>query len=743
MGCTLFFIALTTTGHTVHAADFVGSQQCSSCHQDQYQAWQGSHHDMSMRHAKPDAVLGDFDNASLTFEGKDNRFFKKAEQYWVNIEGPDGLFHDYKISYTFGYTPLQQYMVEFDDGRVQLIPFAWDSRSKADGGQRWFHLYPEFTDNHQEFYWTNTGQNWNYMCADCHSTNVDKNFDLPSNTYDTKFSEINVGCEACHGPASDHIDWNKNPDPTIEHAGFDRNLLKPVTNWLHKTDRTTLAPEAINNTQQTLVCAQCHSRHTQISNDDHVQTNEFGDRYLLSLIGSQLYYPDGQVYEEDFVYGSFLQSKMHRNGVTCSNCHDPHSAELTLPKETVCLQCHQASTYADTKHHHHPDNSSGAQCVNCHMPETTYMQIDSRRDHGWHIPRPDFARTLGTPDTCLSCHKDKDSAWSEGVTQQWQPMAELKQEKHFAPAFAAIDQGYQEAANALSHIAQNAQNAPIIRASALARMSQVSNQNTLIAIARAVKHNDSLVRIGAISGAGAVEGRERWPLLAPLLNDTVLAVRAEAAIALTPMWQELSAAQQSQLQPALDDYLAIQTFNEDRGFAHTNKGNVFAHQGKFQQAEQAYRNSIELEPTFVGSYLHSAELYRLQNNNEAGIKILKQGIQANPDDGSLAYSLGLAYIRNKQPQLAAQSLKQATLKSPSNANYFYVYSLSVEAISLTEAESSLQTAYKISSNPQHLFALCDLQIRHHSSEAQHCIAQLKQFAPENVIQQLQQRLILK
>jgi len=720
----------------VEAAEFVGTQQCADCHQQEYKAWQGSHHDMAMRHAKPDAVLGDFNDVTVVFNGKNNRFFQKGQQYWVNIEGPDGKFHDYQIKYTFAFKPLQQYMVEFDDGRVQLIPFAWDSRTKSEGGQRWFHLYPEYTQSHQDYFWTNTGQNWNYMCADCHSTDVKKNFDVDSNSYKTTYSEINVGCEACHGPASDHITWSKSEQGNQTDIGFDRKLNKSVMNWVTRAGSKTLKPETVEHSQQTLVCAQCHSRHVQISDKDHVDSNEFGERYLLNLIDSQQYYPDGQIYDEDFVYGSFLQSKMSRSGVVCSNCHDPHSAELIMPEEVVCLQCHQADEYANKKHHNHQGDSQGAQCVNCHMPETTYMQVDSRRDHAWHVPRPDLAKQLGTPDTCLSCHKEKDSTWSEGFTKQWFPNSKIATDKHFAPVFAAADQGYRSAANSLSHIAQNSANAEIIRAAALVRMSKFPETNTLIAIVRALKNENSHIRVGAIHGAVGIAGAERWRILAPLLSDPVLSVRSEAALALVPLWSELAKGQKKLLQPALDDYMDIQTFNADRGYAHVNKGNVYARQGKLKQAEAAYKTSIRIEENFVNAYIHLAELYRQQQNNQAGIDILQKGLALNPDSGDLAYSLGLVYIRTKQSNKAVEQFKQAINKSPDNAQYAYVYGLSLESIQPTQALTALKKAFELSRNPQHLFALCEMQIRHQSPDAKQCINELSQYAPENIINKL-------
>ena len=718
-----------------YGATFVGIQQCQQCHQDQYQAWRGSHHDMSMRHADSQSVLADFNNAQLQDTQGINRFYKKNKQYWVTIKGPDGNFNDYQIKYTFGFEPLQQYMVEFDDGRVQLIPFAWDARDKSQGGQRWFNLYPDMTQKHQEFFWTNTGQNWNYMCADCHSTNVEKNFDVSSNSYQTSFSEINVACEACHGAASEHIAWSKNQTKQ-PNKGFSRNLTKSVQVWQQTQDFNTLKPKEINHSQQNIMCAQCHSRHVQISDKNHVAANEFGERYMLSLITSPLYYPDGQVYEEDFVYGSFLQSKMNANGVVCSNCHDPHSGKLTMPEEVVCLQCHQSEHYATAKHHHHEENSTGAQCVNCHMPETTYMQIDARRDHGWHIPRPDFAKQFNSPDTCLSCHQERDSHWSDNHVTKWFPKSPVRQADHFAPVFAAADINYPGVAQALSKIAQTKSYPAIIRASALDRMTNIPDTNTLIAIARAAKSKESIIRLGAINGALQLPANERWRIISPLLSDNTLAVRTEAASALAPLWRELSASQQASLQPALSEYIEVQTFNSDRGFAHTNIANIYAHQGKYAQAENAYQQSINIEPYFSTAYINKAELYRLQQNNDKALSTLLLGFKHIPDSAEIGYAIGLAYIRAKQSTKANDYFAKATQFAPNNANYFYVYGISLASSDVLAASKALYNAYQLSNNPQHLYALCDMQLKNRSPQGKQCLAKLSQVAPEAAIQQL-------
>jgi predicted CXXCH cytochrome family protein len=746
-----FIFSIIILTFSVNASEYLGAKQCQTCHQEQYQAWQGSHHYMSMQHASNTSVLANFDNITFDDNAEINRFYRKGEQFWVNIKGEDGKFHDYQIKYTFGYTPLQQYMVEFNDGRVQLIPFAWDSRLKKEGGQRWFNLYPDMNEPHQEFYWTNTGQNWNYMCADCHSTNLDKNFELETNTYNTTYSEINVACESCHGAASEHLKWTK--DKTINTFGFTRDLSTSVDNWQVKSNSTTLSPNDINHSQQVLTCAQCHSRRSQISNKNHVEGNAFGERYLLDLLSSDNYYPDGQVYNEDFVYGSFLQSKMHQKGVVCSNCHDPHSAKLNLPKEALCLQCHQAETFATKSHHQHNDGSTGAQCVNCHMPETTYMKIDARRDHGFHIPRPDLALQFGTPDTCISCHDDKTSNWSLDKLNAWFPNSEhrqtRKQEKDFTGVFSATtmslsNQQWQSVSSELSRIAQTISYAPIIRASSLTKMAQTSNANTVIAIARALKDDNEYIRLGAIQalqGSGAQSMQtEKWRLLSPLLTDKVLAIRTAAAYTLTSLWQQLNSEQIKILTPALNEYITIQDYNSDRGFAHSNKGIIFSYQGKLEQAINSFKQGISIEKNFAQGYLNLSQVYRQLEQHQKTMEILKQGMKANPEDAQLPFELAMAYIRAKDKVTAATHLGKATNLAPQNSHYFYVLGLSLQDFNKTKAYKAIAQAYSLSQNPQHLYALCEMQVRHQTFQAKQCITKLAKVAPSNVIEQLRAKL---
>lgn len=739
----LFVLVLLTLSHSTWSAEYVGTKTCVNCHEDAFQAWQGSHHQLAMQHANKDAVLGNFNNVEFKFAEKTNRFYTKGEQFWVNIEGPDGKFHDYQIKYTFGVTPLQQYMVEFDDGRVQLIPFTWDSRLKSEGGQRWYHLYPEMAKT-DEFYWTNAGQNWNFMCADCHSTNLQKNYNADSDEYKTTWSEISVGCEACHGPGSDHLalanDKTKGKDWGNNHFGFDRDLSKAVKEWVYKDGDPTLQPKAIEKTDQVQVCAQCHSRRIQLTESkDHVKGN-FQDKYLLSMITPQLYHHDGQIYDEDYVYGSFLQSKMAEKGVTCTNCHNPHSAELQVPEQAICAQCHSPAEYSPEKHTFHEADSEASQCTTCHMPETTYMQIDDRRDHSWQIPRPGLSKYTNTPNVCTDCHQDKSNDWADKALTGWFPNSKYRDQQHFSVAFYASSINHKSAGDALSYIAQDHTQPDIIRASALQRLANHPNRNALIALARAVKNDNEMVRLGTVNGSTAYPFNERWDLLSILLKDPVYSVRTEAAGALVLYWKELTIAQRTMLEPALAEYIDIQKFNSDRGFGRTNLGNVYRAQGKEKLAIAAYQQAIKVEPIFANSYINLADLYRAKNEEVQAFNTLMKGIKAQPKSGVLKYSAGLSLLRQGKAKQAVGLFKDATDVEPNNAQYWLVYGLSLEKVDLAKADLALQQTFKLSANPEHLYARCDMLVKYKSTNAQACIIELTPYAPANMIKDLNTRL---
>ena len=384
---------------------YVGSQACERCHQEQFGLWTGSDHQLAMALATPGTVRGSFDGQEFKHFHVTSRLFRRGEEFWVTTDNRQGKLESFRIKYTLGYRPLQQYLVEFPDGRVQCLPIAWDTEKK-----RWFHLYPNEPIPHTDvLHWTRPLQNWNYMCAECHTTNLQRNYRLAEDRYETRFTEMGVGCESCHGPGSRHI----------ELADSWKKLFKPKDYGLPRLNDPDPRVEIET-------CAPCHARR-RIIYPGHRPGKAFLDHYLVELLDTELFYADGQIRDEDFEYTSFLQSRMYHEKVRCTNCHDPHTTRVKLPDNRLCGQCHLPTKYDTKAHHHHPDATKpGAHCVDCHMPETTYMVVDPRRDHSLRVPRPDLTVDLGIPNACNGCHQDK----AKGETPQW---AAALMEKWYGP----------------------------------------------------------------------------------------------------------------------------------------------------------------------------------------------------------------------------------------------------------------------------------------------------------------------
>jgi hypothetical protein len=488
-------------------ASYVGGKACAGCHAKEFEAWRGSHHDLAMQEASDKTVLGNFANAKFNYAGITSTFFKRDGKFFVNTDGPDGKLADFEIKYTFGVTPLQQYLIEMSGVRFQALGIAWDSRSKERGGQRWFHLYPKEKITHKDpLHWTAIDQNWNYQCAECHSTNLQKRYEATKAAYDTTWSEINVSCEACHGPGSAHVEWakrnqgKKNGEPN-NGLVVQFNERGGVAWTMDETKGIARRSVARATNIEIDACARCHSRRGVLT-EDYVHGRPLLDTHLPALLTAGLYYADGHIQDEVYEYGSFLQSKMHAHGVTCSDCHEPHGLRLRAEGSNVCSQCHAPGKFASAEHHHHKPGSAGASCLGCHMPERIYMVVDPRRDHNFHIPHPDLSAKLGTPNACNSCHADKNPNWTVAAFAKWYKPTDSPQQR-YAEALHAGRSGAPGAETKLLAVVQDSSLPAIARATALVELRRYLSPKSLPIVQDNLKDSDPLARIGALR---ALEG---------------------------------------------------------------------------------------------------------------------------------------------------------------------------------------------------------------------------------------------
>ncbi|MGZ8219684.1 tetratricopeptide repeat protein, partial [Methylomagnum sp.] len=682
--------------------EFVGRAACAGCHAEQDRRWQGSHHHLAMQEAHEATVLGNFTEAEFNKDGVKSHFFRRDGRFWINTDGPDGTLADFEIKYTFGFTPLQQYLVALPGGRLQALSIAWDSRPKEQGGQRWFHLYPnEKIDHNDELHWTKLSQNWNYMCAECHSTNLQKNYDPASHGYRTTWSEIDVACEACHGPGSRHVAWAGSKDGNHQPDGGTLGLVfrldeRRGVHWTIDSETgnaTRSRPRAT--AKEIEACARCHARRGQWF-ADYQSGQPLLDSHLPALLREGLYHSDGQIDGEVYEYGSFLQSRMHQAGVTCGDCHEPHSLKLRAEGGGVCLQCHAAGKYASTGHHHHREDSPGGRCVECHMPDKTYMGVDPRRDHSFRIPRPDLTARLGTPNACAHCHAKQPARWAADQLRLWFGHDPKSYQDYAEALSAARHDGGADAEAGLVALLRNQDQPAIARATAAAELGRWLSPASLPPLLEALDHADPSVRGAALQSLQPLPPEQRWRAAHRLLRDPVRVVRALAAEALAGIpVDQVPPEDQAALNQAGEEYLASLQFNADEPGAQVNLGNWYTAKGVADAAERAYREALKLDPGWVPAYVNLADIYRQTGRDTEGEAVLREGLARQPHAASLHHSLGLLEIRRLNPPAALASLKRAVELAPQDTALRYVYAVALDSSGRRrEAEKVVETGLK-------------------------------------------------
>jgi predicted CXXCH cytochrome family protein len=591
------------------------------------------------------------------------------------------------VKYTFGLYPLQQYLVEFPDGRIQALPLAWDTRPKEQGGQRWFHLYPNEEIGHDDvLHWTKLNQNWNFMCAECHSTGVRKNYDAAKDRFATSFAEISVGCETCHGQGSAHVAWAKGRHNWWLYKQDDpaKGLLvrfdeRAGVNWAHdaKTGAPVRSASPATVRKEVETCGLCHARRGEIA-EGWIPGQPLSDTHLVAALEQGLYQADGQMLDEVYNYGSFKQSKMFAAGVTCSDCHDPHSAKLKQSGDNVCLQCH-ADTYARPAHTHHEGVTPALTCFSCHMPEWSYMVVDRRHDHSFRVPRPDLSDKFEASNACTDCHKDKSAAWAAASIEGWFG-PERKGLQNYAQAFHAAWHDEPGAAALLAAVAADTNAAAFARASALTELASHISPSNIGLAQKGLADPDPMVRIGALEMLDAVPPDQLWPIVSPLLSDPIRGVRLRATSLLAGMpGVRLSGADRERLDRAAKEFIAAQALNADRPEARAMLGSFYARRGQASEAETEFKAALRLSPAYGPASANLADLYRQLGRDADAESVLRKAIEASPQDAGLRHGLGLTLVRLKREDAALAELARAAELEPDRARYAYVYAVALDS----------------------------------------------------------------
>ena len=662
---------LTGESTLISSHAFVGDQTCQSCHAAEWEAWKGSHHDYAIAKAGEDVVLGDFENVEFTDRTENYLFYRDGENFMVDYTGEDGQTETLRIEYTFGWEPLQQYLVDIGRGKLQALHAAWDTER-----ERWYSLYPDETFAGDDWlHWRGGAMNWNTMCADCHSTNLRENYIAEADSFHTTWDVINVSCEACHGPGGDHVEFVNTPQG--EQASRER-----IRQDLNLT-RFTPQIEEIN------TCAPCHSLREKLT-DTYIHGEPYMDHFDPQLPHPDNYFADGQILEEVYVYASFLQSKMFAHGVQCTDCHDPHSLQLRQPltENQLCMSCHEPQ-YDAPEHHFHEPNTEASQCVNCHMTGRYYMGIDHRRDHSFRIPRPDQSAQFGTPNACNDCHTDRSPEWAADAVQEWYGQV---RPAHFSDVLLQANAQQTSRGIGLRELIEDPDQPEIIRATGVWYVGRFPGEDAAEILAGAIRSDSPMVRSSAAKAMENLSPEQRQPLLEEALADSLRSVRIMAVRNLADLApHEISSAHRNHFDQAMQEYRDYLDVNAYFPQGQMNRGRFFEQQGQTEQAMQAYRTALERDPYFNPARINLAYLYNSLGQNDRAEELLQTVIEQEPEFGDAWYSLGLLLAEEQRMEEATEHFEQAAGLMPDNARVFYNLAIANQTIGRPEQS---EAAYK-------------------------------------------------
>lgn len=652
------------------------SASCRNCHEEVFALWEQSHHAKANRLLSPKKDRPAFIPAhTLLSAGLETRMFWKSDQATIETPLADGVVRTFHPDMVLAHTPMQQFLVPFGDGRWQVTEWAWDP-ARAD----WFNVYGSEGRHPREWgSWAGRGMNWNSNCATCHMTGFAKDYAISTDSYASRWDEMGVSCLQCHEAAAggEHL---RNPKAPLAHR-----------DWDNQQDN----------------CAACHSRREEMY-PGFVPGSRYDDHYRLALpVRQGLYYPDGQVLDEDFEYGSFLMSKMGgRAGVTCLDCHNAHSGVNKLPvaSNSSCLFCHAAPgqrgapVLEETAHGHHAAGSTGNKCVECHMTWTTYMQRDPRRDHGFIVPDPLLTKELGIPNACNKCHTDKSVDWAIEWTDRWygDKMNRPERGRTRALARAYAGESGKELTAELLRLAGR-EDIAMWRAALLNLASRrVDLPDVRDALIRALKDPSPIVRAASVDGLAPLPAAARTEIAA-LLDDPVRLVRLRAAWARRDMLPTGGNATQ--------ELIRSLEFNADQPSGAASMGQWYFAKRDLKQAEAWYRKAISWDRFSPPLFADLALMQNASQQSDRAVQTLDEGLASSPSNTELLgmkalllaelgdfsgaetafqkalaadanqprtwYNLGLLYAQKERLADAIEALKKAEEFDKESADYPY------------------------------------------------------------------------
>jgi tetratricopeptide (TPR) repeat protein len=638
-----------------------------------------------MQPATAQSVIGNFAQGTVILHGATYRLSQLNGRYSVTESSLTGKPVQHRVEYTLGTRRIQHYLTTLPDGRIIILPITWDNVRKqwiddADVGN------PEEASG-------DPVQVWNKTCSSCHVSREQKNFDLERLRYDTKWQNLGVNCESCHGPGSEHVA-----------RATQTKALDAKTRVLLRQTIVNLA--RLDPARSTAVCAQCHSFRDTYA-PGYEPGRDFYDFFMPVMqyrlpAEDSAYWADGRPrWLSNEVFGLWQSECFLKGRATCVTCHS-NSHDVNVERtphvrpaaNELCAGCHKAIAASATAHSHHAAGSAGSVCVNCHMPPTIVSLGTLMRDHSMSIPVPENTLRHGIPNACNLCHQDKGPQWAAQQMDAWYGGDRSRQKLiRRADAFGAAQKGAPSAIPALLQMLDDRSLDPMIRGNAVGYLGSFpSDPSAYDAVLRAFQDSDPLVRATAASAIRprAAQREAVAPALASLLDDPVRTVRMSAVIALVAMGaSKVPPENQQPFDRAKAEYAARAELYADNAQQQLAAGNFFLLAGDPDAAIAGFRAALKLDPAVPAQYSLALALER--KGDFASARKLIAAIPANDRQYDAAQRL-LTEIERQEALRGAAPAQAGTEAQKHFLDGEVQYQDGHYGAALTELEQALRLA---------------------------------------------------
>lgn len=651
--------ALGTTGACFGAAAngvpddprYAGSQSCRECHGKFYELWSSSHHGLAMQPFTAELARTKLTAPTESVAIKPYRYRADPAAAAVHEEGPDGR-KKYAIEHTLGGKNVFYFLTPLERGRLQVLPLAYDVNRKewfdtAGSALRHFANAPD-----TPLHWKDPAYTFNTSCFNCHVSQLTKNFDPKSDSYQTKWGEPGINCETCHGPSAEHVRLARNLKPG-----------EPMK------DPKLIVTGALTPAQRNAMCGACHAKLAPLTSN-FTPGDRFFDHFAMTTLEDRDFHPDGRDLGENFTMTTWGLSRCAQAGkLDCVHCHTSSGRYKfrTGDPNAACLPCHAERVKTVAQHSHHAADSKGSQCIACHMPMTEFARM-RRSDHSMRPPTPATTIAHKSPNACNLCHGEETPSWADKYVREWHKDDYQAPILRRAGMVDAARKGDWSKLGEIVKYLSSPDREEIWAASLLRLLRGCPEETKWPAVLACLTDKSPLVRSAAVETMGDQPRPPFVPALLGATRDDFRLVRVQAAAALASLPREsLSAADRTAVEAATSEYLASLRCRPDDYASRYNLGNFYLGRGEVKTAIEEFDASLHLQPQNVAPFANRALAYAALGQNDKAEQSLRGALALEPGNPAVNLNLGMLLAELGRTADAEQAFRTAFKSDPRSA----------------------------------------------------------------------------